>query len=254
MAESDIIISIKDGIQTIKFNRPLKRNALHHQMYVDLTAALYSAAEDDDVKLTVLTGEGNYYSSGNDLTSAMRGASNLHESVLTVRNCVDAFISYPKLLVAVVNGPAIGIATTTLGLCDLVYASDKATFSTPFTKLGICVEGCSSYTFPRILGPRKATEVLLLSKEMSAEEAFRYGFVNKVIPHSKLQQEVSACLAEYSQLSHQSVIVCKQLMKRFDQKELYLANIEEVKCLIERWKSPDSAEALMKFLSRKSKM
>ncbi|KAL1129307.1 hypothetical protein AAG570_013836, partial [Ranatra chinensis] len=129
------------------------------QIYRDIPKALSSAAKNDDVSISILTGTGEYFSSGNDLSQLMAGGVEsdnfsdlLKHKLQLVQNFINALIEYPKVLVAVVNGPAIGIAVTMLGLCDIVYAADNATFQTPFTSLGITAEGCSTYTFPRILG------------------------------------------------------------------------------------------------------
>ncbi|XP_045900993.1 enoyl-CoA delta isomerase 2-like isoform X3 [Micropterus dolomieu] len=155
-----LLVTTEDGITTIKLNRPAKKNAITTEMYSEIMAALQQAAKDDSV-LTVFTGAGDFYSSGNDLSnftkipeggveeSAKRGGE------LLSREYVKAYIDFPKPLVAVVNGPAVGIAVTVLGLFDLVYATERATFQTPFSQLGQSAEGCSSYTFPKIMGLAK---------------------------------------------------------------------------------------------------
>jgi len=103
---------------------------------------------------------------------------------------VRTFIRFPKILIGCVNGPAIGIAATTLQLCDYVFAGQKASFSTPFVALGQTPEGCSSYTFPAKMGVLKANEALLMGKKFSAEEALRHNLVNDIFPDDQLVPRV----------------------------------------------------------------
>ncbi|XP_049862521.1 enoyl-CoA delta isomerase 2-like isoform X3 [Schistocerca gregaria] len=153
-------VTQRKGLLIITINRPNKKNAFSRKMYEGVTQILNDAAHNDEVSIVAFTGAGDYYSSGNDLSgySDYEGASTGFNAKTTdtVKNMVTAFIDFPKILVAVVNGPAIGIAVTKLGLCDIVFASEKATFRTPFTILGLCAEGCSTYTFPRIMGTSKS--------------------------------------------------------------------------------------------------
>ncbi|KAL0128061.1 hypothetical protein PUN28_003356 [Cardiocondyla obscurior] len=144
--------SLKNGIQKVVLNKPARKNALSPQMYEELTQLLNKSAKDNKVLIFVLTANGDFFSSGNDLSAALESTTSAQN---IIKELIDAIITYPKLLVAVVNGPAIGIATTILGIFDIVYASDKAYFQTPFSSLGLVAEGCSSYTFPRLLGHSK---------------------------------------------------------------------------------------------------
>merc|ERR1712054_237347 len=124
-------------------------------MYREIMEALSFASEDPSVAVTLVTGAGNYYSSGNDLSNFSRlqnPTRTAAEAKDLLVEFVGSFIDHPKPLVAGVNGPAIGIAVTTLALCDAVYASSSATFHTPFRQLGQAPEGCSSYTFPYLMG------------------------------------------------------------------------------------------------------
>lgn len=116
------------------------------------------------------------------------------------RKFVGEFIDHPKILVAALNGPAIGIAVTILGLCDLVFAVETATFQTPFTRLGITPEGCSSYVFPLLMSSSKATEILVLGKIFDAEEAKKRNLVTEIFPASKFQEEVSNRLKIFADL------------------------------------------------------
>ncbi|KAF7461790.1 Hypothetical predicted protein [Marmota monax] len=163
----NIIVTSQDGITKIMFNRPTKKNAITTSMYKEIIHAL-KAASTDNSAITVITGNGDYYSSGNDLTNFTDvPPTSIEETAkngsILLRDFVDAFIDFPKPLVAVVNGPAVGIVVTLLGLFDVVYASDKATFHTPFSELGQSPEGCASYTFPKIMGPAKVTSGKLKS-------------------------------------------------------------------------------------------
>ncbi|XP_060259781.1 enoyl-CoA delta isomerase 2 isoform X2 [Ovis aries] len=203
--ESDsLVVTSGDGITTIRLNRPTKKNALTTQMYHDIIAALQAASKDES-PITVLTGSGDYFCSGNDLTNftslpAGGPEEMARSSAVLLRDFVNCFIDFPKPLVAVVNGPAVGISVTILGLFDVVYATDRATFHTPFSHLGQSPEGCSSYTFPKIMGSSKAAEMLLFGKKLTAQEACAQGLVTEVFPDSTFQKEVWARLKAYSKL------------------------------------------------------
>uniref|UniRef100_A0A8R1ERW8 Uncharacterized protein n=1 Tax=Caenorhabditis japonica TaxID=281687 RepID=A0A8R1ERW8_CAEJA len=111
-----------------------------------------------------------------------------------------AYIRHEKPLIGLVNGPAVGIAVTVLGLFDYVIASDRATFHTPFAPLGQSPEGCSSYTFPLLMGPLKASELLLFCKKISAETAKSYGLVNEVVPLQEFHAHTQKTIEEFSEI------------------------------------------------------
>uniref|UniRef100_A0A5F8G926 Enoyl-CoA delta isomerase 2 n=2 Tax=Monodelphis domestica TaxID=13616 RepID=A0A5F8G926_MONDO len=199
-----LIVTKEDNITKIMLNRPSQKNAINIQMYKDITLAL-EAAEKDDSSLTVITGNGEYYSSGNDLSEPLKIPPDeiqkkLEENMQILRTFIDHFIDFSKPLVALVNGPAIGISVTLLGLFDIVYATDRATFHTPFIHLGLCPEACSSFTFPKIMGSVKAAEILIFGRKLTAQEAYARGLVTEVFPESTFQKEVWTRLKAYSQL------------------------------------------------------
>ncbi|XP_011875669.1 PREDICTED: enoyl-CoA delta isomerase 2, mitochondrial [Vollenhovia emeryi] len=247
-----ILSSLKNGIQKVVLNKPAKKNALSPQMYKELTALLNESAENDQVLLFALTANGDFFSSGNDLSATMGDAS-LTSARAIIKEFIDAIIMYPKLLVAVVNGPAIGIATTILGIFDIVYASDKAYFHTPFSSLGLVAEGCSSYTFPILLGHSKAGDVLYLGYKLTAQEANQHGLVSKVYHHDSLE-EVWNYLNMISTLSSQSILATKRLMSRWKREILLKVNEEEMKELKTLFESPEMYERIASFLSRKNKL
>lgn len=157
------------------------------------------------------------------------------------------------LVTAVVNGPAIGIAATTAALCDVVYASDTAYFDTPFVRLGLNAEGASSYTFPRLLGLSKASEALLLSKKISAQEAYHFGFVSEVIPRQKIDSFIES-LYQYGSLPVNVVKINKKLLMSPLRKTLTECNEREVESLKICVESEEFAQAALAFMSKKSKL
>lgn len=190
----------------------------------------------------------NLCSSGNDLTQsfdAPPAGESVHQPLI---NMVNAFIRFPKLLVAIVNGPAIGIGGTIIALCDIIYASEQAYIYTPFTRLGLCAEGCSSVTFPRILGTSKANEMLMLNHRMPAREAERYGFVALVYTDV---QEVWDRLKQIKDLPIGSIIANKSLTRKFTIKELEAASAAEAEELGRRFESEEAFTALMSFQQAK---
>nr|XP_046228032.1 enoyl-CoA delta isomerase 2, mitochondrial isoform X2 [Scatophagus argus] len=203
-AYKTLLITTQDDITTIKLNRPSKKNAITTEMYNEIIAALEQAAKDDSV-ITVFTGAGDFYCSGNDLTNFTKIPEGGVEAMARsggdlLRKYVKAYIDFPKPLVAVVNGPAVGISVTVLGLFDLVYATERATFHTPFSQLGQSPEGCSSYTFPKVMGSAKASEMLLFNKKLTAVQACELGLVTEVFPDSSFQSEVWTRLKAYAKL------------------------------------------------------
>ncbi|KAL6097452.1 eci2 [Pungitius sinensis] len=251
-------VTTEDDITTIKLNRPAKKNAITTEMYNDIIEALNQAAKDNSV-LTVFTGAGDFYCSGNDLSNftnipeggvqeqARRGGELL-------RKYVKAYIDFPKPLVAVVNGPAVGISVTLLGLFDLVYATDQASFHTPFSQLGQSAEGCSSYTFPKIMGPAKASEMLLFNKKLSAVQACELGLVTEVFPDSSFQSEVWTRLKAYAKLPPNSLSLSKQLIRSTEKTLLHQVNDAEVERLMERWTSDECFNAVMSFFQAKARL
>ncbi|NWH82265.1 ECI2 isomerase, partial [Piaya cayana] len=253
-----ILVTTKNNITKIMFNRPDKKNAISRKMYGEIIKALEEAGKDDSA-IAVITGNGDYYSSGNDLnnfTSGLAGAVEkmAKDGAALLKEFVDHFIDFPKPLIAVVNGPAVGIAVTLLGLCDVVYASDRATFHTPFSQLGQSPEGCSSYLFPKIMGLAKASEVLLFNKKLTAAEACAQGLVTEVFPDMTFQKEVWKRLEAYASNPKNSLAVTKQLLRSMEKEKLHAVNSKECEVLMERWLSEECLNAISTFLTQRSKL
>ncbi|CAD1479197.1 unnamed protein product, partial [Heterotrigona itama] len=250
---SDILCSIKNGMLKIVLNRPKKKNAITIAMYKDLIQILHNSIQDSTIYVIILTGTGSFFSSGNDfkylLTNKNNSAFNIESTINIFKEFIDTLITYPKLLVAVVNGPAIGIAVTMLALFDLIYASDtmfvtlQTYFHTPFTKLGLVAEGCSTYTFSNIFGKCKASDMLYLGHKMTALEAKHYGFINEIYEYENLNK-VWTYLQKLTELSSESILAIKCLVRRWNQNILLKVNAEETIELVKRLQSPDFLERM----------
>lgn len=252
----------KDEVLWIKFNRPKKYNAITREMYFDLTDTFRKVNGDKSIKAIVLTGNGDYYSSGNDLsnlTLAMQDEdgprAGFTKSSKILYDFVDSLINLEKLLIAGVNGPALGISVTTLPLCDYVIASEKATFQTPFTALGQCPEACSSVTVPAIMGRTRASELLLLNMTWDAKRAKEYGFISEVVSqdnfHAHLEkltkQIVASCYPNSMRVSKSLVL------NQSTKKSLMEANKLECDEILELWLGEESLDAVQKFFNRLKK-
>ncbi|MFH4982712.1 hypothetical protein AB6A40_009421 [Gnathostoma spinigerum] len=253
-----IRISIEGKIFRIHLNRPNKYNALTNEMYEGLIAALNYASKDRTTSVTVFSASGRYFCSGNDLSNftRLKGPDAIprmaKEGADILERYVNAFISHEKPLFALVNGPAIGISVTVLGLFDLVLASDKASFHTPFATLGQSPEGCSSYTFPLLMGPIKAAEVLLLSRKLTALEAYERNLVTEVFPDATFKEESEKRILEYSLLPPESLRMNKWILRESHRDALLKCNTREVKLLAERWQGQECMDAIKTFMTRKT--
>jgi len=252
-------VTQEESVRIIKLNRPAKLNALNKEIYSGVAEELHRASNDDSAVITALTGAGEYFTSGNDLNMFSSPPKTLEELQEMAENAgvilekfVAAFIDFPKPLAAVVNGPAFGIGGTILGLMDFVYASDRATFTFPFVSLGQGPEGCSSYTFPRIMGSARCGEILYFGRKIDAVEAEKLGLVTRIIPHQSLNSIWNE-LQTQAKLPTTSLIHCKQLIRGFDKEMLHTVNRKECSMLVERWASPQTFEAVKKMFQKKKK-
>lgn len=241
------------GVAELAFNRPTRYNALSPLAYRDWLAAIQWAATCDAVKVVVLTGRGKYYTSGQELQepdNSPEGKEFVKKRRAVTKTLVDELINFPKLLIAGVNGPAIGFGVTTLALCDVVYSVPEATFNTPFMKLAFCAEGCSSLLFPRIMGVSKANEMLMMGRTFTAPELVDCGFISRLLPLEGFHKQVLAMAEEAAKFSADALAVTKKLIRDVDRQELLKVNEIEMIKLTERMKAKDSQDAINAFVEQ----
>ncbi|HSX50385.1 MAG TPA: enoyl-CoA hydratase [Cellvibrio sp.] len=179
-----VLSHLDNRVLTLSLNRPERKNALTLAMYNALAELIKAAEADNEVRVLVLTGADGFFTSGNDLMDFMNEPE-IHENHPVVR-FIEALRHCSKPVVAVVRGHAVGIGTTLLLHCDLVYAADDARLQLPFVNLGLCPEYASSYLVPRVVGQQKAAELFLLGEPFSGAEASTLGLITKSVPESEL--------------------------------------------------------------------
>lgn len=240
---------LSDGVFTIRFNRPEKKNALNLAMYRALTECLCKADEDAAVRVVVIAGSDGCFTSGNDLTDFMTAPPTGSDS--PVMEFLHAISTFRKPIVAAVTGSAVGVGVTMLLHCDLVYAAAGALFHLPFVNLGLCPEAGSTLLFPRLMGHQRAAELLLLGESFSAEKAHSVGIVNAVVADGELLVTAREKALQLAAQPAAAVRLSKALLKRDYESPLQGTIMEEGKEFMARLKSPEAAEALQAFMERR---
>ncbi|MCP4503289.1 MAG: enoyl-CoA hydratase [Deltaproteobacteria bacterium] len=211
MAHENILTSLEDGVFTLCISRAEKKNALTVAMYQAMVEALQEADADKKARCIVITGEGEMFTSGNDLMDFMNSPAAGPDS--PVFQFLLTLVGLKTPLIAAVNGAGIGIGCTMLLHCDLVYAVENATLKLPFVPLGLCLEGGSSWLFPRMMGIQKASEFLFFGEKISVEEMEKFGLVNRVLPKEDFAEFVKERAQKLASLPAASLRVTKQLMR-----------------------------------------
>lgn len=243
----DIDLSIKDRIFSITINRPNKKNALTQGMYTAMADGIFSADENPSVHVIFIRGTQGCFTSGNDLKDFLAVPQKAMES-LPVGRFLFAISNARKPIVAAVEGPAIGVGTTLLLHCDIVFAAQTARFQLPFVNLGLCAEGASSYLLPKMAGYQKAAELLLLGESFSSTQAKEIGFVNHICTDDRIVDEALACARKLSEKPTEGLILIKSQLKRNDLEKTQAVLKEEFISFRKRLASPEAKEAFGTFL------
>ena len=213
----EILSSKADGILTIEFNRPERKNAITAAMYQTMADALVDGEQDVAVRAVLIIGKPEIFTAGNDLDDFLKNSKPVEGVPVEARpvfQFMRALHGCSKPVVVAVAGAAVGIGTTMLLHCDLVYAADNAKFSMPFSQLGLCPEFASSLLFQQVAGYPRAAEKLLLGEAFLAQEAYQMGLVSKVLPLDELIPFATRQAAKLVALPAASIRATKALMKR----------------------------------------
>ena len=243
-----IRITTEDRVARIELARPGKKNAITTEMYVQMAEALAAADADANVRAVLLHGAPDCFTAGNDVTDFLErppGAKSPSWKFFEVLPALS------KPIVAAVGGPAVGIGTTLLLHCDLVYATPAARFQLPFVQLGIVPEFGSTYLLPLIAGYQRAAELLLLGQAFSAEKAREVGIVTQVVPEAELLPRALRTATQIAELPPESIRLTKRLMKSAHAQSTRNQIAEEGRIFVERLSSPEAKEAMNAFLEKR---
>jgi enoyl-CoA hydratase/carnithine racemase len=238
-----------NGVAVIEIARPEKKNALTQAMYTAMTEAIVAADADPTIRALLITGQPGIFTSGNDLEDFMQRPPAGEDS--PVFQFMKALADCGKPVVAAVTGGAIGIGTTMLLHCDLVYVSDEARLAMPFVGLGLVPEYASSLLVTQRVGHAKATELLLLGEPFNGESAVEMGIANAVLPAAEVVNHARRMAERFNALPPGAVRESKALMRR-GQKALVRETIAvEGEIFGKRLRSPEAMEAFQAFFQKR---
>jgi enoyl-CoA hydratase/carnithine racemase len=245
-----ILVEFDEGICTIRFCRAKKKNAFTVAMYEAIVAGFDEARARPDIRAILLHGSEGVFTAGNDLGDFMKASSLDPESSPVVR-LLHTLAECEKPIVAAVQGIAIGIGVTMLLHCDLVYAGEGARFQMPFVNLGLCPEAGSSFLLPRLMGPQRAAELLLLGEPFSAALAHEYGLVNQVLADEAVVERARQIAQAIAKKPPSAVRQTKKLMRDGYRASVDKAIAAEAEIFAAGLRSPEAAEAFQAFFQKR---
>ena len=247
MSTEQVRIEDREGVRTVVIDRPAKKNALTSDMYAAMAQAFAEADADDAVGAVLLTGSGGIFTAGNDLRDFLDAPPRTPDA--PVRRFLDSVAFCRKPVVAAVSGLAVGVGTTILLHCDLVYASPDARFLTPFVNLGLVPEAGSSMLLPRLVGHARAARLLLLGEGIDAATALDWGLLSEIVPAGELEAKAWGSARALAAKPRRAMLESKRLM-RAGQGDVAQTMQREFDVFGEMLATPEAKAAFAAFLSR----
>ena len=249
MSTEHVLTELQDRVFTIRMNRLDKKNALTTAMYEGITAALLKAESDPEVRVILLAGSADCFTSGNDLADFLQNPPTGDDS--PVARFMRTLATAKKPVVASVNGIAVGVGTTLLLHCDLVYAGDRTRFHLPFVNIGICPEFASTYILPRLMGHQKAAELCLLAEPFDSAKALEAGLVNAVLPNDQSEAKAREVALKLAAQPPNALRTSKALLKRWREDLVVDAIRIEADKFIPMLGMPEAREAMGAFMQKR---
>lgn len=243
-----IKLSRQNGVLEILFFRPEKKNALTNEMYRTAREALEAAQQDPDVRVVLIGAEGDAFTSGNDLND-FAAVNSGKAGEPQAGGFIQALGMAQKPIVAAVPGIAVGVGTTMLLHCDLVYVADTARLLAPFVNLALVPEAGSSMLLPARIGYARAFAMFALGESLSGSEAVSLGLANKVLPAERVLPAAREAAAELARKPSGSLVATKRLMR--DAETILDRMAAERVVFGERLKSDEAREAFAAFAERR---
>lgn len=244
-----VLIKQTDAILELTMNRPEKKNAITASMYATMAEQLENANTNADIRVVIIKGAGESFTSGNDLNDFLQNPPTDDSS--SVSRFLRAIMSFEKPLIAAVNGVAIGIGTTMLLHCDFAFASTNALFQMPFVDLALVPEAAASYLLPQLMGQRKAAELLMLSKKFGADEAKELNIINQATSPEELDIMAMQTAKHLTQKAPEALRLSKMLLKKANAQIIAETMKTEGALFMERLQSPEATEVMQAFMQKR---
>jgi 2-(1,2-epoxy-1,2-dihydrophenyl)acetyl-CoA isomerase len=257
MSEDAVLLRRQDGVATITLNRPDKLNAIDDEVRQGLAAALQAVEYDREIRVAVITGSGRGFCAGGDIQKMIELKQGYHSA--TFRGYLESghavvrrIREIPKPIIASVNGPAAGAGMNLALACDLRIASERATFSQAFSRIGLHPDWSGTFSLPRLVGLGKALEIFWLGEPIAAPEAQRLGLVNFVTPHESLETETASLAGRLSAAPPLPMALLKQSLYERIQTELDRVMEQELEAQMKCFASEDFSEGLRAFVEKRA--
>ena len=247
----DVRVEIADQVLLITLDRPGKKNAITDAMYGEIAAAFQRAADDETVRVVVLAGEGPDFCAGNDISMFADSAAGKQDiAASNLGAFLGAISTFPKPLVAMVSGRAIGVGVTMLLHCDLVYVASDAQLILPFVDLGLVPEAGSAWLLPQRIGHARAFALMALGERLSGTEAAALGLANRALPAADLASVAMAAARTLASKPPSALAATKKLMR--DSAAIEAAMVADRGAFLTQLATPEAAAAFAAFAARKS--
>lgn len=245
----DISITTQERVTTITLTRPEKKNAITQAMYAAMAEAIKDYDTSDTARALMITGQGDYFTAGNDLQDFARGMSD--SELPPVARFLEAISTCSKPVIAAVNGSAIGVGLTMLLHCDIVVIARSAKLSAPFVKLGLVPEAASSMLLPQAVGPAMANDIFYTGRALDAEESLAYGLASRIFDDGELAERAREIALQISNAAPNSVRLTKSLIRR-NAAEISQRIQDEGKHFSDQLASPEFAECVAAMLEKRA--
>lgn len=256
MTYSTLLFDVKDGIAHITLNRPEALNSINLELSKDLMQAVLECDEDPRIRAVVLSGNGRLFCAGGDLktftTQGERLPYYVKEVTAYLHGAVSRLTRMNPPVIAAVHGFAVGAGMSLALACDLVIAAETASFSVAYTRVGLTPDGSMSYFLPRLIGLKRALELTLTNRTLSAREALDWGLVTRVVPDGKLLSEANAMAVQLSAGPAKALGAAKRLIHRGSTETLETEMENETQTIADIARTSDTHEAIRAFIEKRA--
>ncbi len=252
MTDRKITTQLNDAILEVTLNRPQARNALDDQMYEQICNALSLARDNPEIKGLLIQGAGDHFCAGNDLADFSRWPELAKQGkTLPVAELIQQVVTFPKPLIASIQGATVGIGATLLAHCDIVIGARSTQISYPFSSLGLIPEFASTLLLPELVGQARARQIFLLSETIEGERAYELGVISTLCDDAELASTTRAICEKIGKLPSYSLLHSKQLIQSPERQQQILKRVEEeTERFLECLNKEEHKAAIQRFFKR----